>query len=39
MNKIRGYLYLIRLDIISAFNKIRIDLDSKDYTIFTTALG
>jgi len=39
IDKIRGYLYLIRLDIISTFNKIRINLDNKDYTTFTTALG
>jgi len=39
MNKIRGYLYLIRLDIISTFNKIRIDPNNKDNTTFTTALG
>jgi len=39
INKIRGYLYLIRLDIISAFNKIRIDSNNKDYTTFTTILG
>jgi len=39
IDKIRGYSHLTRLDIISTFNKIRIDPDSKDYTTFTTALG
>jgi len=38
IDKIRGYSYLIRLDIISAFNKIRINPNNKDYTTFTTAL-
>ena len=31
--------YLIRLDIIAAFNKLRIHPDSKDLTTFTTSLG
>jgi len=39
IGKIRGCSHLTRLDIISAFNKIRIDPDSEDYTTFTTALG
>ncbi len=39
IGKIRGCSHLTRLDIISAFNKIRMDPDSKDYTTFTTALG
>jgi len=39
INKIKNYLYLIRLDFISTFNKIRIDLDNKNYTTFTTTLG
>jgi len=33
-DKIIRYKYLTRLDIIIAFNKLNIDLDSKDFTTF-----
>ena len=38
IRKIIGYKHLTRLDIIAAFNKLRMDLDSKDLTTFVTAL-
>ena len=38
INKIKDYKYLTRLNIIVAFNKLRIDLNSKDLTTFITAL-
>ena len=34
-----GYKYLTKLNIITIFNKLRIYLDSKDYTTFTTSFG
>jgi len=39
IGKIVGCKHLTRLDIISAFNKLRMHLDSEDYTTFITALG
>ena len=39
INKIKDYKYLTRLDIIAAFNKLRMDLNSEDLTTFITALG
>ena len=39
IGKIKDYKYLTRLNIIVAFNKLRIDLNSKDLTIFIIALG
>lgn len=38
INKIVGCKHLTRLNIISAFNKLRMHLDSEDYIIFITAL-
>lgn len=38
IGKIIGYKYLIRLDIIVAFNKLRMDSDSEDLTTFITAI-
>ena len=35
----QGCYYLTRLDIIAAFNKLRIHPDSEDYTTFITSLG
>ena len=37
--RIQGCKYLTRLDIIAAFNKLRMHPDSKDYIIFITSLG
>ena len=39
ISKIRECRHLTRLDIIAAFNKLRMDPGSKDYTTFITALG
>ena len=39
IGKIIGYKHLTRLDIIAAFNKLRMHLDSEDFTIFITILG
>ena len=39
IGKLRGCKHLTRLDIIAAFNKIRMHPDSEDLTTFTTALG
>lgn len=39
ISKLRSYKYLTRLDIIVAFNKIRIDLESEDLTTFITGIG
>jgi len=39
IGKIIGCKHLTRLDIISAFNKLRMHPDSEDYTTFITALG
>jgi len=39
IGKIVGCKHLTRLDIISAFNKLRMHPDSEDYTTFITALG
>ncbi len=39
IGKIVGCKHLTRLNIISAFNKLRMHLDSEDYTTFITALG
>ena len=39
IRKIMGCKHLTRLDIIAAFNKLRMDLDSEDLTTFVTALG
>ena len=38
INKIIKYKYLIRLNIIVVFNKLRINLDNKDFVIFIIAL-
>jgi len=38
IEKIVGCKHLTRLDIISAFNKLRMHLDSENYTTFITAL-
>ena len=37
INKIINYKYLIRLDIIAIFNKLRINLNSENLTIFITT--
>ena len=37
--RIQGCKYLTRLDIIAAFNKLRIHPDSEDFTTFVTSLG
>ena len=37
--RIQGCRYLTRLDIIAAFNKLRMHPDSEDYTTFVTSLG
>ena len=37
--RIQGCKYLTRLDIIAAFNKLRMHPDSEDYTTFVTSLG
>ena len=37
--RIQGCKYLTRLDIIAAFNKLRMHPDSEDYTTFITSLG
>ena len=37
--RVVGCKYLTKLDIIAIFNKLRIYLDSKDYTTFTTSFG
>ena len=37
--RIHGSKYLTRLDIIAAFNKLRMHPDSEDLTTFTTSLG
>ena len=39
IGKIKGYKHLTRLDIIAAFNKLRIDSSSEDLTTFITTLG
>ncbi len=39
IDKIVGCKHLTRLNIISAFNKLRMHFDSEDYTTFITALG
>ncbi len=39
INKIFGYKYLLKLNIIAAFNKIRIYPDSEDIITFITILG
>ncbi len=39
IEKIVSCKHLTRLNIISAFNKLRMHLDSEDYTTFITALG
>jgi len=39
IEKIVGCKHLTRLNIISAFNKLRMHPDSEDYTTFITALG
>jgi len=38
INKIINYKHLTRLNIILAFNKLRMHLDNEDYTIFIIAL-
>jgi len=38
IGKVMGCKYLTRLDIIAAFNKLRMHSDSEDYTTFITAL-
>ena len=37
--RITGYKYLIRLDIIATFNKLRIDPESEDFITFIISLG
>ncbi len=37
--RIQGCKYLTRLDIIAAFNKLRMHPDSEDFTTFITSLG
>lgn len=37
--RIQGCKFLTRLDIIAAFNKLRMHPDSEDYTTFVTSLG
>ena len=37
--RVQGCKYLTRLDIIAAFNKLRMHPDSEDYTTFVTSLG
>ena len=39
IGKLRGCKHLTRLDIIAAFNKIRMDSESEELTTFTTGLG
>ena len=39
IGKILGCKHLTRLDVIAAFNKLRMDPDSEDLTTFITALG
>lgn len=39
IGKLRGYKHLTRLDIIAAFNKIRMDPESEDLTTFMTGMG
>ena len=39
INKLRECKHLTRLDIIAAFNKIRMHLDSENLTTFTTTLN
>lgn len=39
IGKLRGCKHLTRLDIIAAFNKIRMDPESEDLTTFTTGMG
>ena len=39
IGKIRGCKHLTRLDVIAAFNKLRMDPGSEDFTTFITALG
>ena len=36
--RIQGYKYMTRLDIIAAFNKLRMHPDSEDFTTFITSL-
>ena len=38
INKIIKYKYLIRLNIIAAFNKFYINFDNEDFTIFIITL-
>ena len=37
--RVQGCKYLTRLDIIAAFNKLRMHPESEDYTTFVTSLG
>ncbi len=37
--RVMGCKYLTKLDIIAAFNKLRIHPDSEDFTIFVTPMG
>ena len=39
LGRVQGYKYLTRLDIITAFNKLRIYPESEDFTTFITSLG
>ena len=39
LGRIQGCKYLTRLDIITAFKKLRIHLESEDFTTFITSLG
>ena len=39
LGQMNGCKHLTRLDIIAAFNKLRMHPDSEDYTTFITALG
>ena len=37
--RVQGCRYMTRLDVIAAFNKLRMDEGSEDYTTFATSLG
>ena len=39
LTRVQGCKYLTRLDIIAAFNKLRMHSESEDYMIFVTSLG
>ena len=39
LTRVAGYKYLTRLDIITTFNKLRIDPESEDFITFIIFLG